>query len=176
MASQTIEKYRGMLVVNKHRLDDELEIQADIQERISAEVATLNSRMLECKDDLAKIEARLSEEFRDSDAKLTVDGIKGKVLRHAERGRAWDRHQKAREDLEVAQGILDAWIKRGFSLKTLGELYTGQYFSVRSAGAPRERPVRATSESRPERAARLAEDSIREAAPDMLPRRRRRED
>lgn len=174
MASQTIEKYRGMLVINKHRLDDELEIQADIQERISAEVAALNSRFLECKDQLAKVEARLADDFRDTDAKMTVGAIAGKVLRNSERNGAWDRLQAAREELEVAQGVLDAWVKRGYSLKTLGELYTGQYFSVRSAGATRERTRNV--ETRSDRAARVAEESVREAQPDVLPRRRRRED
>jgi hypothetical protein len=129
----TLDQVRAMLACNKHRLDDELEIQPDMMQRIASRVVVMNSRMLEAKDDLARIEGRLTMDLREDNPKLTVDGVSATVRRHADRTRAWQKYQEARADHEEWSGVLEAWRQKGFSLKTLADLYYAQYFSVDSA-------------------------------------------
>lgn len=129
----TLEQYRNMLYINKHRLDDELEVQGDIMDRISTQVVRRNTAMLEAKDELAKIEGRLAEEYRDdSSLKLTAPLIELKVKRHPERTRAWEAYQRARAEHEAWAGLLEAWRQKGYSIKTLADLYAAQYFSLSS--------------------------------------------
>lgn len=130
----TLQQLRNMLRVNKHRLDDELEIQAEIQEQISAEVARLNSRMLKAKDDLASTEARITEDLKDSGEKLSVAELGAKVQRHKERKESFGILQAARFDLEEWQGMYDAWKQKGRDLESLGRLFGAQYFVVTSIG------------------------------------------
>jgi len=176
----TLQKYRAMLPVNKHRLDDELEVQAEIQERISAEVVALNSSMLQAKDDLGKIESRLFLDLKDDGDKQTEAQIRARISRHEERVRAWRTFQEARQELELWEGLLKAWEKRGYSISTLADLYGRQYFSLRSAGtreSPQERMTRedAKREMRDERIAQRFRQSVDESKPSHIaPRARRR--
>lgn len=171
----TIQQYRAMLVVNKHRLDDELEAQADVQERISREVVALNSAMLAAKDKLARVEGRLAEELREDEPKLTVELRAAKVARDPTRMSAWEALQSARAQHEEWSNLLEAWRQRGYSIKTLADLYGAQYFSLRSA--PARSPQDRRNEQREDRIARRARDSVDEAQPTDTPvRARRRED
>lgn len=134
----TLEQVRAMLPCNKHRLDDELEIQPDIMERISSRVVVMNSRMLEAKDELARVEARLLEDVKDGESRVTKDQAEAKVKRDPERRKAWERFQAARAEFEEWQGALDAWRAKGFSLTQLCGLYASNYYSVDSV-SPRAR-------------------------------------
>jgi hypothetical protein len=135
----TLEQVRNMIAVNKHRLDDELEVQPDVMERIASQVVVRNSRMLEAKDDLTRVEGRLTLEAKEDDPKLTVDGVSAVVKRSTERTRAWQKFQQARHEHEEWVGALEAWRQKGYSLKTLSDLYAAQYFSVNSTSvSPRQ--------------------------------------
>lgn len=126
---EQLQQYRNRLRINKHRLDDELEVQAELQERLSEKVALLSARMLEAKDDLTKTVARLTEDFRE-EVKSTKDTVEAKVVRHPERVRAWQRLQEATGDHAKWDGLLDAWKARGKDLHALGRLFGDQYFSL----------------------------------------------
>jgi len=127
----TYEQYRAMLPVHKHRLDDELEIQAQIMEQLSTEVIRLNARMLECKQALERIEGRLLFDFKDDDGpKLNAAQIDAKIKRDSGRVTAWQAYLQALSDHGKWQGLLDAWRQKGFSIKTLADLYASQYFQL----------------------------------------------
>lgn len=138
---QELRQYRAMLFINKHKLDDELEVQSEIQDRISSKLARANTKMLESKDALAKTEARLLEDFR-TEEKSTKDLAEAKAKRHPDRQRAFERFMEAREDHEEWSGLLDAWKSKGFGLREMGGLFHAQYFSVDSISAPRVRKDR----------------------------------
>lgn len=127
----TLDDYRHQLPVNKYRLDDELELQPDLMMRIASEVTIRKSRELEAKDELARAEAHLAEEFREDaeKGKATKGEIDGYVLRHPERREAWRKYQAARSDHENWSSLLDAWRERGFVMKHLTDLWVAQYFS-----------------------------------------------
>lgn len=146
-----LQHYRGMLAINKHRLDDALECQAEVQEQISDTVAEMSARMLELKEELGKTEARLIEDFRQEE-RSTKDAVDAKVRRHPERVRAWERYQQALGDLARWDGLLDAWKGRGKDLQALGRLFGDQYFSLTQTSVSRHerRAERPTREGRPD--------------------------
>lgn len=128
---QTYQELKALLPVSKHELDDALEKQADIMERISSRVVHWNSRVASTKEELAKLESRIAYEVRESaGGKVTLDGIAGIQLRNPDRARCWDKLQENRSQLELWQGLLDAWRSRGFAIKALCDLYAAQYYSV----------------------------------------------
>jgi hypothetical protein len=128
----TYEEYRAMLPVMKHRLDDELEVQAQIMEQIITETVRQNSRLLECKLNLEKLEGRLLAEYKEDDPKMTVAQVEAKVKRDPERDKAWQIYLSALSEVSKWQGLQDAWRQKGFSIKTLADLYATQYFQLSS--------------------------------------------
>jgi hypothetical protein len=138
-----IEQYRQMLRVNKHRLDDELEMQAEILDQISASVVLAASRVADAKDELAKVEGALGDGFRDDDVKLTVAQVDARVRRDPQRVRAFERYHAQRAEHEAWAGLYDAWKQKGYSIKTLADLYAANYFALASHQI-RERPDRYT--------------------------------
>lgn len=129
----TLEQYRNLLRIDKLRLDDELEIQAEMQERIGAEVARLNTRMIEAKDELTCTEARLIEEFKDGSTVAVADA---KAKRHPDRRRAWEKYQAQREVHELWANLQSAWITKGYKLADLGQLFGSDYFAIKSISRP----------------------------------------
>lgn len=161
----TLDQYRAMLRVNKHRLDDELEIQPDIMDRISTQVVIHSSKALEAKDELAKLEGRLAEGFRDDDAKLTVGAIDAKVKRDPERVRAWQKYQLARAEHEGWVGLLEAWRQKGYSIKTLADLYAAQYFTLSSTQTSERQRKRDEEQDENRAALRRASHGSRHISP-----------
>jgi hypothetical protein len=128
----TLAQYRTLLMIHKHRLDDELEIQSQVLDQISTQVVIHNSRSLQAKEDLAKMEGSLLEDFKESETKLSVAMIDAKIRRDPDRVKAWNAYQSARAEHEAWVGMLEAWRQRGYSIKTLADLYAAQYFTIDS--------------------------------------------
>ena len=128
-----LEFYRSRLRVNKHLLDDELEVQSQYQEEISRELAAANTRMLRAKDLLARTEATVISELKEG--KMSDTHAAGMAKKDQRRREDFDRFQECREEHEQWLGLYDAWQRRGYSLKTLADLFNAQYFSVTSAGS-----------------------------------------
>lgn len=127
----TLQDYRNMLRLDRYRLDDELQIQAEVMDRISQEVNKLNSRMLAAKEELLRVEARLMVDIaEDATAKMTVAQLDAAVRRHRDRMAAWSSYDAARYAFDEWEALRDAWKQRGFSIKTLADLYTSQYFTI----------------------------------------------
>lgn len=133
--AMSIESYRKLLLVRKHHLDEELEIQAQTMDEISQQVARYNARMLEAKEDLAILEARLADDLREGDLKLTKDQLEGKVRRDRERVKAWGRYQDARSQHEEWSLLLECWRNKGYSIKTMADLYSSDYFAATASSA-----------------------------------------
>ena len=159
----TIEVFRNMLRVNKHRLDDELEIQGETQERISSHLARLNSRQLELKKSLDSVEASVIARLKEGDSKLSNPIAEKEARRDRDYISAWQAWSVARQEYEEWLGLYEAWKSRGYALKTLADLYGDQYYAIDSAGGrvPRDDPDAAR--------ARLREASNRIGRPDPAP-------
>lgn len=125
-------QYHALLRVNKHALDDALEVHAQYQADISAAVARLNTQQAEDKEQLAVVEARIYQDLRSSGEKVTAEESKASITRHPDRRAAWKIYQKSREEYEKWLGLLSAWQQKGYSLKTAADLFSSDYFAVRS--------------------------------------------
>ena len=132
----TLDQYVNMLGINKLRLDDELEVHAQIQFIISAEVTRQNSRMVATENELKNVEARLFIDIKESDDKGAEMQIKSRVRVHKDRERAWEKYQTARETYEQWSDLKAAWITRGYQLGQLGGLFSDDYFSITSITRP----------------------------------------
>ena len=126
------DQYRAMLPTNKHRLDDELEMQAQVMEDISSEVVKQNQRVQTTKLSLDQIEARLAANIRDDEARITAAQVEGKVKRDPEWIKARQLYVSAVADHGQWLGLLEAWRQKGYSIKTLADLYAAQYFTISS--------------------------------------------
>lgn len=131
-----LQDFRTQLRINKHRLDDELEVQSELQEQIASILAEKEARMLELKDELGKVEARLIEDFREGSTK---DLAEAKAKRHPDRAKAWERYQVAMRAHADWVHMLDAWKARGRDMHTLGKLFGDSYFSLTSISGSRGR-------------------------------------
>lgn len=135
MQHHPIDYYRDKLKVNKHALDDLLEDHADLLDQIGQRLAMANTAMLEAKDKLARVEARVSQRLRDDHEKLTVAQVNEKLVRDDARLDAFDAYQKARQEHECWDTLNKAWQARGKSISVLSDLYGRQYFALRSTGS-----------------------------------------
>lgn len=177
----TYSDYRKMLVVHKHRLDDELEIQADLMERIGSELVKANVLTRTTKEHLAEVEGKLTQEEKAADPKATVAMIDAAMRANSRRKQAWREHLDAQAQAEQWQVLWDCWKQRGYSLKTFSDLYAANYFSVTSHTSPdadaqdnrraEMRRAGARVDDRGMRAAQVAEDSAKAAG--IEPRRMR---
>lgn len=136
MTMQDISFYRSMLAINKNNLDGELETQGQYQEEIGRQVAKVNSQQLASKDALSKVEAELFADLKDG-TKISNDLAQAEVKKDRRRVQAWDEYNTARQDFEEWVALYEAWKGRNYALKTLSDLYGGDYFVVTTTTAPR---------------------------------------
>jgi len=142
-----LDTYRKMLRINRNRLDDELEIQSEMMDRISTRVIAASTRASDAKDSLGRTESRLFDDVKESETRVSNPAAEARVKRDPERIKAWTYYQRAREEHEAWTALFEAWRQRGYSIKTLADLYAANYFSLSSAQA-RVREVEPDHQSR----------------------------
>lgn len=124
-----LQTFRAMLRVDKHRLDEELEVQAEVMGRISDRLAQVAAKATETEQELKAIEARIYRQLKDDDGKLTDKAADNAIRRSQERVKAYDRLILVNHELAQWQGLYAAWKARGFSISSLCDLYLGQYYT-----------------------------------------------
>lgn len=154
--SYPIEHFRRMLPVNKHRLDDDLELIPQVIDMLYREVAKLEARAAEDKDQLARVESRLTDEAKDEDPKASAAIVEGRVKREPSRIEAWNRYQTSKTLAAEWAGILEAFRQKSYALKTLADLYGSQYFTTTTDSAGSRRSVARSTPDRPDDEARAA--------------------
>lgn len=128
------EAFSKMLHIQKHRLDDELEVQSDILQQIGEGAATMTAREAQAKEDLDQLEAELFLELYKKGGGTTKEQAQASIQLDPDRNRLWKKWQSSKTEKERWSKLYDSWKARGFDLKSLGQLYTDQYFTVDSAG------------------------------------------
>lgn len=173
--SLTLEQARNMLGTNKHRLDDELEVQAEMMDRIGQRATLAEARARDLKDELLRLEGKIYLELKADDPKLTVGELDAKVRSDRDRLSTWTRYQQALVEESSWVRMLDAWRGKGFDIKVLAGLYTSQYFAVRSVEEERPSPGRREADYIARRDLEAQTRSSRAGADQMeaQPRRRR---
>lgn len=130
----SIEQIVSRLRINKHCLDDELEIQAQITHDIAELLAKANEQLLGFKDAMDQVEAEIRLELRNGEVKYSNDVIEAEIITNGKRRIAFRAYKNQKREVETLNGLFEAWKSRGFSLKSLSDLYHADYFAVDSAG------------------------------------------
>lgn len=126
------------LFVDKHHLDDELEIQAQMQYLISSKVADLAEELSSAKESLRIAEANLIKEHSIKDAKKTVKQLDSAVQLSDVYQAASEEVRDIQKELDKAHGLLDAWKQKGFALKALADLSMTNYYAIDSTSVRKE--------------------------------------
>lgn len=127
--SITLEEAKKMLRISKHRLDDELEVQSQVQFDIAESMATANARQLALKSDLAKSDAELLIDLRKG-LKKTVTELDAEIQIDSEHIILLRQFQTALKEYELWNGMYESWKARGFALRGLSDLSMSNYFVV----------------------------------------------
>lgn len=131
----TLQDYRSRLRIEKHQLDDELEVQAELLHRISEKVVSAKSRALAAKDELDRLEGEIYSDAKQDSPKATVPELQGITMRDDRRMDKWRRYQVARESQESWESLHEAWKSRGFALRALVDLRLASYYTSDSSAA-----------------------------------------
>lgn len=128
----TLDELRGMLKIDKHKLDDELEVQAHVHFQITEELSYQSHQKQSLKEELEMYDAGLLIDLRKSNVKKTVSELQAEIA--VDSG-----HRATIRDLflvnknhELWEGMLEAWKQRGFALKSLADLAMSNYYNVDS--------------------------------------------
>jgi len=122
--------FRTMLRINKNRLDDALEVQPEVLDRIGQKVAAAEMAFDEAKHSLEVVEARLFKTYKED--KVTDKAAQAEVVRDRDYIAALRSLGDAKIDLAEWKSLYEAWKARGFSINKLGDLFHDQYFSTDS--------------------------------------------
>ena len=128
--SITLDQAKKMLRISKHRLDDELEVQSQVQFDIAESLATANARQSALKEALEKSDAELLIDLRRSDVKRTVAELQAEILTDGEHIVKSREYQIAHKEYELWNGMYESWKARGFALRGLSDLSMSNYFVV----------------------------------------------
>lgn len=153
-ALDKIETYQRMMRIQKHRLDDELEIQAELLHKISECVVLAKSRAISAKDELDRLEGEIYSDAKEDNPKATVPELQGITLRDADRIKLWQKYQIARHDQEAWEGLHEAWKSRGFAIRSLVDLRLASYYTTESRGDEHEAGRKALAAARSTEAAK----------------------
>lgn len=138
---ETIEAYRNRMRIEKHRLDDELEIQAELLHRIFEKVVSASSAAMEAKDVLERIEGDVYFEAKHVNPKATVPELQGITRTDPARIKAWRMYRDAKAEQESWEGLHEAWKSRGFALRSLVDLRLANYYTSDSDAGENRRAL-----------------------------------
>lgn len=124
----------NMLHINKHRLDDELEIQSEMLNRISEEMTRAGAKEIEAKETCEQSEAELFLDLtsKTSANKMTKDQAEATIKTDAFCTKQRKLYYTAKTEHNKWKGLFESWKARGYDLKALGQLHADQYFQLDS--------------------------------------------
>lgn len=143
-ADLTLEEAREMLIVDKHNLDFELEIQGDVFFRISEKLSDARSVAADMKDRLNREESRLDLETRElldkeikkgDRSKYSEANVKNLVLTSKDREKAYNAYIRAETEAAAWANLKEAFSKRTSGVNDLCSLYHDNYWTRNSAKA-----------------------------------------
>lgn len=131
-----LDYFRSRLRIDRHRLDEELEIHADHSDRIAQGVKKATQAEAQARREFERKEAELMRDMITDDPKMSQARATAEVKLRRDWGVAWAAYQEAKGPLMDWEGLQKAWYQKGFDLKALGDLYAHQYWSPDSIKGP----------------------------------------
>ena len=143
----TLHIVKAHIRVNRHRLDEELELQGEFAYWIGHMVAQKDGQVDSFADEVKRTEARLSAEARERLDKPTEKEIEAWVRRQPERITAFEQLQVAKVDAGRWAAAAEGWKQRSYALKSLAALYSSDYWAQRTTTVTGASSVLALSRS-----------------------------
>ena len=138
----TLAQYRNMLRINKHRLDEELEIHAQVLDEIGRHAAGMERNLARIEAEHDGIIAGFNRRCRVNDPKISVAALLDENALDRTCGASAAALADAKQVSAEWAALHKAWYQRGFDLKALGELFIAQYFGLDSIGMAQDGPNR----------------------------------
>lgn len=136
---ETIEKLRGLLVIDKHSLDDEIERQPELFFEISEAAVLAAARRDFLKEEISRIDAELhakhTRRLEKAGSKATVGAVDAAVKTDVKHTRAIERHISAKRKADLYQALKEAFSQRSYMLRDLASLAIAQYYERTSVSA-----------------------------------------
>lgn len=131
--TEQIDKYEGVLQIDKHNLDEALMNQAEIYHQISTDYVGATSRRDEAYSEIKDIDSRLYQEIREelieSGEKATEAMVQNAVLAHDEHQVAVQEHLSAKTEADHLGALKEAFHQRSYMLRELVNLYVSGYYT-----------------------------------------------
>lgn len=125
------EELKALLTINRHQLDDELIQQSQVFYEVSERVAHFTSERDAYKDDLATVDAALGLQFRENarvqQVKITEALVQEYILTAETHVTAVKSLLAARQQVDEAQALREAFLQRSFMLRDLVSLQVSGY-------------------------------------------------
>jgi hypothetical protein len=132
-------KYRGLLAIDKHGLDEEWVAQPGIVQEIGERLALEISRRDEAKDDVAdvvsELDAIVREAHAEDDKKPTETAIKNEIAQDPKVKKAKKRFRLLELNVGRLTALKDSFHQRRYALQDLTSLHLGGYYTSNSGAA-----------------------------------------
>jgi hypothetical protein len=125
-----LDEYRNYLVIDKHKLDDELKHQASLFYTISEACMQAIAERDYLKEMLARADADCDADIRNAfkDEKITEAMVKNEILGQKTHKKAFDDWLVAKTKADQLEALKEAFRQRGFMLRDLCQLHVSQYY------------------------------------------------
>jgi len=154
MEKLNYQEIKDRLTINKHLLDDELEVQAAIQHMISELLSRSTQSVERLENELEEIESRIyinkSGELH-AGKKPSVEYLKASVRTDGRRREKFLELIAARAEHERWEGLYYAWRSRNNALESLSKLAVANYFVVESTYDRNREASERNQKNRPQR-------------------------
>lgn len=147
-----IAEFRDLLLIDKNRLDEHLQEQAEIFYRIADALAQAQSVRDKAKEDISITDAQLNLQFRkdleEEGTKVTDAKINAMVQDDDEHHAAFNEYMDAKEQADKLSAMREAWMQRSYMLRELVGLFISGYFADQTlkGGSPEAREMKATAD------------------------------
>lgn len=134
----TLDWIHDHLAIDRHALDDELAIHAQVLYEIGREVAALSVQVKEAKRLVEEVETREITRLRDETPKLGIANAERAAHSSPQYVQQWGYLLRTTERFDQWTEARAAWVAKGYSLKDLGALYASEYFTIESTRKSRD--------------------------------------
>jgi hypothetical protein len=139
--SFSVEEFSELLLIDKHKLDEEINAQPSLFYRVSEAFAEACSVRDFMKEELGRVDAQLYANIRGdcekAGEKVTESKIQNEIALHKKHIAHLDEYLEAKRKADVLQGLKDAFNQRSYMLRDLASLFVASYFEKESFKDPR---------------------------------------
>lgn len=132
----TLEEAKELLLIDKHNLDIEVELQSTIADRIGEKMVEMESLRDAAKENVAVVDAQIADEIRreveDAGNKITEGKLTQQVLIDDKHEKVMKKYLDLKKDTALWKILREDFVGRAFMVSQMCGLYESEYFSRES--------------------------------------------